>query len=336
MATEILESNNSTPSAFSFSLGDLEPALTNTATEYTNLYYLEGGDYYQPPVSQRGLAQLLRANAHHGAIAYFMHNMAVRWFNETDVIDTDHLGNIAMDYKVFGNAYFQIVKNQFGQPWFLKHLPAVYMRRKKQSNRYCWLKSFNETIDFEEGEVVHIKRYDPLQSVYGVPEYLGGINSVQLNESSTLFRRKYYVNGAHMGYILYSSDANLKADDEKELKDAIKNSKGPGNFKSMFLNIPNGKEKSVQIIPIGDFSTKDEFEKIKNITRGDIIAMWRISPALAGVLPENAGGFGDLDKITRMNYENEIVPIQRVLLKINQHMPKQRQIVFATPEFMAA
>ncbi|WP_230413524.1 hypothetical protein [Zooshikella ganghwensis] len=111
-----------------------------------------------------------------------------------------------------------------------------------------------------------------------------------------LFRRRYYDNGAHAGFIFYTSDASLSQEDKEMLQAQIKQSKGVGNFRSLFLHIPGGNEHSIKIIPVGDVATKDEFERIKNISRNDIISAWRMPPALAGIMPENTGGFGDIEK----------------------------------------
>ena len=135
------------------------------------------------------------------------------------------------------------------------------------------------------------------------------------------------------GNIFYTADADLEEADEQALKNQIRNSKGVGNFRSMFLNIPGGKPDSVKIIPVGDIATKDEFERVKNLTRNDILAMWRINGALAGILPENTGGFGDLDKISRNNYENEVVPVQQKFLQLNRVLHKDYKIEFSTPTF---
>lgn len=42
-------------------------------------------------------------------------------------------------------------------------------------------------------------------------EHLSALNSAWLNESATLFRRKYDQNGAHAGYIMYVTDAAHRA-----------------------------------------------------------------------------------------------------------------------------
>lgn len=89
------------------------------------------------------------------------------------------------------------------------------------------------------------------QTIYGLPGYLGAIQSMLLNEDATLFRRRYYKNGAHVGYIFYSSSAQLEQAQQDAIKNAIQNARGVGNFRNMFLHIPNGREKDVQIVPVG-------------------------------------------------------------------------------------
>jgi PBSX family phage portal protein len=237
------------------------------------------------------------------------------------------MGRAALDFMVFGEAYLQRLRNVIGQVLELRHLPAINMRRKVGGG-FVMLLPKGEQIHFAEEEVEHVMDYDVEQDVYGVPDYLGGMHSLLLNESATLFRRRYYNNGAHAGFIFYTNDANLAEEDEEALKSQISASKGVGNFRSMFVNIPDGSDKAIQIIPVGDIATKDEFERVKNITRADVIAAWRMNPALAGIMPENAGGFGDIEKIDRVYTNNEIRPICQLFLQINTNLRADRRIAF--------
>ncbi len=102
----------------------------------------------------------------------------------------------------------------------------------------------------------------------------------------------------------FSSD--LSEGDEDELRAQISASTGVGNFRSMFVNIPGGTEKAIQIMPVGDFQAKDELEKVKNINRNNLIAACRMPPALAGVIPENSASFSDIEKIDRVYTASEI------------------------------
>ncbi len=234
------------------------------------------------------------------------------------------MGRAGLDYMVFGEAYFYNDTNAFGQVLELQHLPAINMRVKVDGG-YVMLLPDNKEMEFEAHEISHVLDYDVEQNIYGIPDYLGGLQALLLNEAATLFRRRYYSNGAHAGYIFYTNDPDLTEKDEEELRAQISASKGVGNFRSMFVNIPNGKENAIQIIPVGDFQAKDELEKVKNITRNDVIAAWRMNPALAGIIPENTGGFGDIEKIDRVYTSNEIRPICQLFNQLNDRLRADRR-----------
>ncbi|WP_256659078.1 phage portal protein [Pseudomonas sp. A-1] len=278
-------------------------------------------------MSRIGLAKLLRANAHHGAIPKFKRNLLLRDFLPSAGCSAQTMGRVALDFIVFGEAYLQRLTNVIGQVLELRHLPAINMRRKVDGGFVMLLPNGRE-LEFAADEIEHVMDYDVEQDVYGVPDYLGGMHSLLLNESATLFRRRYFNNGAHAGFIFYTNDPDLSEEDEDNLRLQIESSKGVGNFRSMFVNIPNGTEKAIQLIPVGDVATKDEFEKIKNITRADVIAAWRMNPALAGIMPESVGGFGDIEKIDRVYTNNEIRPIAQLFLQLNDTLRGDRRIAW--------
>nr|WP_282188250.1 phage portal protein [Pseudomonas sp. MWU12-3103b] len=266
----------------------------------------------------------MRANAHHGAIPKFKRNLLLREFIASAGCSTETMGRAGLDYMVFGEAYFYNDTNAFGQVLELQHLPAINMRVKVDGG-FVMLLPDNKEMEFEAHEISHVLDYDVEQNIYGIPDYLGGLQALLLNEAATLFRRRYYSNGAHAGYIFYTNDPDLTEEDEDELRAQISASKGVGNFRSMFVNIPNGKENAIQIIPVGDFQAKDELEKVKNITRNDVIAAWRMNPALAGIIPENTGGFGDIEKIDRVYTSNEIRPICQLFDQLNDRLREDRR-----------
>jgi capsid portal protein len=64
-------------------------------------------------------------------------------------------------------------------------------------------------------------------------------------------------------------------------------------------------------------AAKDDFASIKNTSRDDILAAHRVPPQLLGMIPTNAGGFGDVEKAKQVFMENEIAPIQAKMLGLN-------------------
>jgi PBSX family phage portal protein len=156
------------------------------------------------------------------------------------------------------------------------------------------------------------------QEIYGKPEYLSAIQSALLNEGATIFRRRYYLNGSHAGFVFYLNEPTMTDKDADEIEKALKESKGVGNFKNMFIHAPNGKPDGVKIIPIAEVAAKDEFLGIKNTTAKDVMTAHRVPPQLLGQVPEVNGGFGDVEKATNVFFRNEIIPLQNKMLEINE------------------
>lgn len=119
---------------------------------------------------------------------------------------------------------------------------------------------------------------------------------------------------------------NAPAHDQKDIDDmrkALKDSKGPGNFRNLFLYSLRGKKDGVQIIPVSEAAAKDEFGSVKNITRDDQLAGHRIPPQLMGIIPNNTGGFGDIDKAAWVFVANELEPLQATMREINEHVGEE-------------
>jgi len=194
---------------------------------------------------------------------------------------------------------------------------ALYVRRGVQPGQFWWLERGYTEQEMPAGDVFQLRESDLRQEIYGMPEYLAAINSALLNESATLFRRKYYANGSHAGFIFYMTDAAQKQEDVDNLKEAFKQAKGPGNFKNLFLYAPGGKKDGVQLIPVSEVAAKDDFLNIKAVSRDDILAAHRVPPQLMGIVPNNTGGFGDVEKAAKVFAQNELRPLQRRMQEIN-------------------
>jgi len=329
---------NHTPmnKSHAFGFGEPERVLSSPLVDYLGVSSTmldENNEYYTPPIPLRGLAKVMNANAHHGSAIHFKTNLLAKGFKPSDGYSMSDFKKAAFEKVLFGQFYLQRVHNRWGKQIGVRHIPGIPMRRIKGRDQYAIVRYGKDPVIFDEGEIIHYKNYDPLQSIYGTPEYLGGLQSILLNENATLFRRRYYENGNHAGFIFYTADPDMDDDDADELQKQISGTKGVGNFRSMFLNIPNGKEKSVQIIPIGDISQKDEFERIKNVTRNDILSSHRIHRELAAVMPEEGGGSGDIKKISQVCHENEVIPMQNAMQEINPMLPKPLRIAFEVPNF---
>ena len=233
------------------------------------------------------------------------------------MLSQQEFSRYALDYLVFGNAFLEVRRNQLGEPLRLQCSPAKYTRRGVEPDTHWFVQDWKEPHQFAPGSVFHLIEPDINQELYGLPEYLSALNSAWLNEAATLFRRKYYQNGAHAGYILYMTDAAQSTSDVDRMRQAMRDTKGLGNFRNLFMYAPNGKPDGIKILPLSEVATKDDFFNIKNATRDDLLSAHRVPPQMMGIIPNNTGGFGDVEKASQVFVRNELRPLQERMKEIN-------------------
>lgn len=317
-----------------FSFGDPEPVLDRCAiVDY--IQCLDNGRWYETPISFDGLAKTFRSSPHHASCIYVKRNLLLSTFKPSKLLSRGDFSKLALDFLIFGNAYLERINSIGGKAMQLRHALAKYVRRGLKDDLYWWVQGLRQEQELKRGSIWHMIEPDVHQEIYGLPEYIGAIQSALLNEASTLFRRKYYLNGSHAGYILYVSDPAQDAKDIDAIREALRASKGPGNFRNLFLYSPNGKKDGVQLIPISEVAAKDEFLGIKDATRDDVLAAHRVPPQLLGIVPKNAGGFGSIEDAAGVFFKNEVEPLQTRFLELNEWIG-QEVIAFAPYEVVAA
>lgn len=315
-AAEKIEPNKR---AEAFSFGDPIPVTSLRDIIYEGVW-LSPDEWYEPPVPPAILAKSYRATPHHGSAMQVKRNIMLRTYVPHPLLSRQALGGLVLDHLVFGNCYLEEVIGKLGRRLRFERRAAKYMRRGGgHLGRYWWAPNYFQRQELPGDRIIHIMQPDIDQDVYGVPDYLGSLQSAWLNESATLFRRKYYLNGSHAGFILYVNDEIQDSRDIDAMRQALKDSKGPGNFRNLFLHSPGGKKDGVQLIPISEVAAKDEFWHVKNVTRDDQLAGHRIPPQLMGIIPQNTGGFGDVEKAARVFVANELEPLQAMFEQINDY-----------------
>ena len=305
-------SDTTTIEAFTF--GDPIPVLDQR--ELAGCFHSAfNGSWYEPPVSFDGLARALPANSHHRSAIEVKVNILASCFKPHRLLTRHNFKRLAFDFLVFGNAYVEQRNNRLGGKLSLDPLLARWTRVRKNDDLVMLIEG--QEIEFPAERVLHILEPDISQEIYGLPGYIAAMQSALLNEAATLFRRKYYVNGSHAGFILYMTDAADNQEDIDGIRKALKDAKGPGNFRNMFVYAPNGKKEGLQLIPISEVTAKDEFLNMKNVTRDDVLAAHRVPPQLMGIIPNNTGGFGNVGDAAKVFARNELVPLESTFTAIN-------------------
>lgn len=74
---------------------------------------------------------------------------------------------------------------------------------------------------------------------------------------------------------------------------------------------------------MSEVAAKDEFLNIKNVSRDDMMAAHRVPPQMMGIIPNNTGGFGDVEKASRVFVRNELMPLQKRLQELNDWLDEE-------------
>lgn len=240
------------------------------------------------------------------------HQVSSRW------LTADAFERFAQDFVQMGNGYVEWVPNLGGRLARVDYAPSLHMRAGIEPDVFWFVNGpIRQAHQFEKGCVFQLQQPDVAQEIYGLPEWLSALQSGLLSENATLFRRRYYKNGAHAGFVFYLNEPLADQKTVDALTTQLGNAKGVGNFKNLFVYIPKGKKDGIQILPIADVMAKDEFASVKNISRDDLLAAHRVPPQLIGIIPQNNGGFGSVGEARDAFFETEIVPLMRRMLRMN-------------------
>lgn len=311
-----------TPRVEAFTFGDPEAVLDKREL----LEYLEcplAGKWYEPPISMDGLAKSYRSAVHHASALIVKRNVLVSTFIPHQLLTRTAFSRWVLDFLVLGNGYLERRDARSARVMSLEPALGRYVRRGKDLDAYWFVQGWKQEHEFPRGKVFHLMEPDINQEIYGLPDYIPALHSAWLNEAATLFRRRYYKNGSHAGFILYMTDAMQDTKDIDALRQALKDSKGPGNFRNLFMYAPSGKKDGIQLIPVAEVAAKDEFANIKNVTRDDQLAAHRVPPQLMGIMPGQNATFGDAEKAAAVFEANEIQPLQARFMELNDWLGEE-------------
>jgi PBSX family phage portal protein len=305
-----------------FTFGDPVP-VTSVPDVFGTWAYLAADGYYEPPVPFAVLAKSYRATSHHGSAIQLKRNLLAQSFVPHPSLSRGDFAAWALDFLVFGNAYLQRTTTRGRKLHKLSRLLSRYTRRGADLSQYWWVPTYQGKQPLPDGDVYHAFEADIDQEVYGLPDYIGSLQAAWLGEAATLFRRKYYLNGSHAGYILYINDAVQNQEDIDAVRKALKDAKGPGNFRNLFLYSPGGKKDGIQVIPVSEVAAKDDFFQITTVARDSQLAGHRVPPQLLGIVPANGSVFGSVAEASRIFFDQEVRPLQSKLSQLNEWLGEE-------------
>ena len=256
----------------------------------------------------------------HSSAIEFKRNTLAYAVSSNDVLSRRDLKRFIQDFLTFGNAYFQIIRGMAGRGPVvqIKHIPALYMRRREDLGFTYKPKMYDDDgrINFKSGQIFHLSEYDIAQEIYGLPQHISGLTSIWLNDDARLFRRQYYRNGSHAGYLLYMNEPKMSEETERDIRNKLTAKEGMA-FKNLFVNSKGKDTKPPELKPIGQVEAKDAFKDVMNQTTNDVLCIHRIPLELMSVKREGLATSNDLGKVDKIFYKNELLPLIDSLAELN-------------------
>ena len=221
--------------------------------------------------------------------------------------------NLAFDLKLFGTCYVNVIWNKTKTAIAeIKHIPAQYIRSGKADSygnvneyyySYDWsnerkhkphiIKAFDSENRTETSQLLQIKEYNPQSFYYGIPDYVGGTDYIQLDMSIAELHLANIDNN-FMPSCMVNFANGIPTDEERQEVERKLNAKfsGSGNSGKLIITFNDGKETAPEIVPLNTGDNDDKYQFLSSEVSRKILTAHRVtSPLLFGVKGET--GFGN-------------------------------------------
>ena len=247
--------------------------------------------------------------------------------------------NLAFDLKLFGTCYVNTIWNKTKTAIAeLKHIPAQYIRSGKADSfgnvneyYYCYdwsnerkypphiIKAFNSEDRTETSQLMQIKEYNPQSFYYGIPDYVGGTDYIQLDMSIAELHLANIDNN-FMPSCMVNFANGIPTDEERQEVERKLNAKfsGSGNSGKLIITFNDGKDTAPEVVPLSTGDNDDRYQFLSTEVSRKVLTSHRVtSPLLFGVKGET--GFGNNADELRDSYSlfnNTVVkPFQSTILE---------------------
>jgi len=269
-----------------------------------------------------------------------------RWLEEVNSEEPfiETLRKFATDYEALGNGYLEIGRTVTGEVGYIGHLPASTIRRRVEKDGYVQIVAGRATFfrnygdrdtkdpigeDSNPNEILHVMKYSPTNSYYGVSDIVSAKNAIAGEEFSARFNLDYFEHKAVPRYIVLLKNARLSAQSEKRLVDFLQTGLRGQNHRTVYIPLPadsDGKQVEFKLVPVEANITDASFTKYHQQNRDEILLAHRTPLPQVGI---SAGlSMGASRDAARMFKEQVCRPIQDVIEKKIQGIFKEKTNVF--------
>ena len=256
------------------------------------------------------------------------------WLDTTNDEDTftQTLIKVFTDYEATGNGYIEIGRTTAGNIGYIGHIPAKTMRVRRLRDGFIQL-LYGKAVYFSNfgdseaenpiagqedrpNEIIHLKKYTPMNNYYGVADIIAAQVSLAGNELSGRYNLDYFENKAVPRYIITVKGAKLSPESERKLLEFFQVGLKGKNHRSLYIPLPGDTPDSkteFKMEPVEANPQESSFNIYRKSNRDEILLAHRVPINKIGT-PEgvNLAVARDADKTFK---EQVCRPAQMILEK---------------------
>ena len=260
------------------------------------------------------------------------------WLRLNDLFGGDLVYKSALDLKLYGQYYWCLTWNQARtRITSVQHMPAHTMRsgiadEKGHVSEYLYKSDWNDKREKEKvyaafdlkdrtaPQVVYqVKRYSPKYHYYGIPDYIGATNYVELDRQISSFHLNNVKNGMFPGWAINFRNG-IPTDEEREAIERKVKAKfqGPEAAGNIIITFNEGADTTPELTALESNGNHDMFQYLSEELNNKILSGHRVtSPLLFGVRGGNGFGSNADELATAYDIFNRtvIAPFQQIITR---------------------
>ena len=260
------------------------------------------------------------------------------WLRLNDLFGGDLVYKSALDLKLYGQYYWCLTWNQARtRITSVQHMPAHTMRsgiadEKGHVSEYLYKSDWTDKREKEKvyaafdlkdrtaPQVVYqVKRYSPKYHYYGIPDYIGATNYVELDRQISSFHLNNVKNGMFPGWAINFRNG-IPTDEEREAIERKVKAKfqGPEAAGNIIITFNEGADTTPELTALESNGNHDMFQYLSEELNNKILSGHRVtSPLLFGVRGGNGFGSNADELATAYDIFNRtvIAPFQQIITK---------------------
>lgn len=253
----------------------------------------------------------------------------VEELNDEDTF-IEMLSKVWKDYETTGNGYIEVGRSMDGSIGYVGHIPSPTLRVRILRDGFVQIvngkvqffrnygdqKTQNPYGSNDVNEIIHLKKYSPTNTFYGMPDIIAAQQAVAGNEYSSQYNLDFFENKAVPRYVITLKGASLGPKAESDLLKFFETGLKGQNHRSIFIPLPpdtadNKVEFTMKPIETGvqeaSFSTYRK-ENLADILMAHRVPITKVSSGAAA----SVAVAQDADKTFK---EQVCAPEQRILEK---------------------